>query len=130
MNILAVGAHPDDVETMCAGTLAKYAAQGHKVFIATATNGNIGSAHHTMEEIGRIRKQEAANSAAIIGAEYICLDYDLSLIHIWSYFGAAVVLPGMTSVMGTSSSRRSTGALISAGRLPASISDRKPTRVN
>ena len=76
MNILAVGAHPDDVETMCAGTLAKYAAQGHKVFIATATNGNIGSAHHTMEQIGRIRKQEAANSAAIIGAEYICLDYD------------------------------------------------------
>lgn len=76
MNILAVGAHPDDVETMCAGTLAKYAAQGHKVFIATATNGNIGSAHHTMEEIARIRKQEAANSAAIIGAEYICLDYD------------------------------------------------------
>ena len=76
MNILAVGAHPDDVETMCAGTLAKYAAQGHKVFIATATNGNIGSAHHTMEEIARIRKQEAANSAALIGAEYICLDYD------------------------------------------------------
>ena len=76
MNILAVGAHPDDVETMCAGTLAKYASLGHKVFIATATNGNIGSAHHTMEEIARIRKQEAANSAAIIGAEYICLDYN------------------------------------------------------
>lgn len=76
MNILAIGAHPDDVETMCAGTLAKYASQGHKIFIATATNGNIGSAQHTMEEIARIRKQEAANSAAIIGAEYICLDYD------------------------------------------------------
>ena len=43
MNILAIGAHPDDVETMCAGTLAKYASLGHKVFIATATNGNIGS---------------------------------------------------------------------------------------
>ena len=39
MNILAIGAHPDDVETMCAGTLAKYASLGHKVFIATATNG-------------------------------------------------------------------------------------------
>ena len=76
MNILAVGAHPDDVEATCAGTLAKYAAQGHKVFIATATSGNIGSARHSMEEIARIRKQEAANSAAIIGAEYICLDYD------------------------------------------------------
>lgn len=76
MNILAIGAHPDDVETMCAGTLAKYASQGHKVFIATATSGNIGSATHSMEEIARIRKQEAANSAALIGAEYICLDYD------------------------------------------------------
>ena len=76
MNILAIGAHPDDIETMCAGTLAKYAAQGHKVFLATATSGNIGSATHTMEEIAAIRKQEAANSAAIIGAEYLCLDYD------------------------------------------------------
>lgn len=76
MNILAVGAHPDDVEINCAGTLAKYAAQGHKIFIATATNGNIGSATHSMEEIARIRKAEAAKSASIIGAEYICLDYD------------------------------------------------------
>ena len=76
MNILAVGAHPDDIEINCGGTLAKYAALGHKVFMATATNGNIGSATLPMEEIGRIRKQEAANSAAIIGAEYICLDYD------------------------------------------------------
>lgn len=76
MNILAIGAHPDDIETMCAGTLAKYAAQGHKVYLATATSGNIGSATHTMEEIAAIRKQEAANSAAIIGAEYLCLDYD------------------------------------------------------
>ena len=77
MNILAIGAHPDDVETMCAGTLAKYAAQGHKVFIATATNGNIGSARiSSMEEIARVRAAEAAKSAAIIGAEYICLDYD------------------------------------------------------
>jgi len=76
MNILAIGAHPDDLETYCAGTLAKYASQGHKVFMATATNGNIGSAHHTMEEIAKIRKAEAAKSAAIIGAEYICLDYD------------------------------------------------------
>ncbi|MBQ7288269.1 MAG: PIG-L family deacetylase [Clostridia bacterium] len=76
MNILAIGAHPDDVEIGCGGTLAKYAAQGHKIFIATATSGNIGSARHSMEEIARIRKQEAANSAAIIGAEYICLDYD------------------------------------------------------
>lgn len=76
MNILAIGAHPDDVEHNCAGTMAKFAKQGHKVFIATATSGNIGSATHSMEEIARIRKEEARKSAALIGAEYICLDYD------------------------------------------------------
>ncbi len=76
MNILAIGAHPDDVETCCAGTLAKYASQGHKIFMATATNGNVGSTKHTMEEIAAVRKAEAARSAAVIGAEYICLDYD------------------------------------------------------
>lgn len=76
MNILAVGAHPDDIELNSAGTLAKYAAQGHKVFICTATSGNIGSATLPKDEIGAIRKKEAAKSAAIIGAEYICLDYD------------------------------------------------------
>ena len=103
MNILAIGAHPDDIEVMCAGTLAKYTAQGHKVFLATATNGNIGSAHHTMEEIGRIRKAEAAKSAAIIGAEYICLDYDdemfyedksvrLAFINLIRYCKADVIL--------------------------------------
>ena len=35
MNVLAIGAHPDDVEINCGGTLAKYASQGHKVFTAS-----------------------------------------------------------------------------------------------
>ncbi len=76
MNILAIGAHPDDVEEGCSGTLAKFASQGHKIFIATATNGNVGSATLPMDEIAKIRKEEARQSAAVIGAEYICLDYD------------------------------------------------------
>lgn len=76
MNILAIGAHPDDIETSCGGTLAKYAKMGHKVFTATATNGNVGSATLPMEEIAAIRKEEARRAAAHIGAEYICLDYD------------------------------------------------------
>jgi len=76
MNILAIGAHPDDIEVNAAGTLAKFVQRGATVFMATATNGNIGSATHTMEEIAAIRKEEARRSAAIIGAEYICLDYD------------------------------------------------------
>jgi LmbE family N-acetylglucosaminyl deacetylase len=42
MNILAVGCHPDDLEIGCSGTLAKYAKQGHKVFMCTIANGNLG----------------------------------------------------------------------------------------
>lgn len=76
MNILAIGAHPDDIETSCGGTLAKYAKIDHKVFTATATNGNVGSATLPMDEIAKIRKEEARRAAEIIGAEYICLDYD------------------------------------------------------
>ena len=76
MNILAIGAHPDDVESQCGGTLAKYVKAGHKVFTATATNGNVGSKTLSMEEIAKVRKEEAKKAAALIGAEYICLDYD------------------------------------------------------
>jgi LmbE family N-acetylglucosaminyl deacetylase len=43
MNILAIGAHPDDVEIFCAGTLLKYRRQGHRVLLALTTSGNVGS---------------------------------------------------------------------------------------
>ena len=33
MNILAIGAHPDDVEFLCAGTLALYALEGHNIYL-------------------------------------------------------------------------------------------------
>lgn len=81
MNILAVGAHPDDIEIFCGGTLAKYAAEGHKIFCCTATSGNIGSATLPKDEIAAIRKKEAAKAASLVGGEYICLDYDDELFY-------------------------------------------------
>jgi LmbE family N-acetylglucosaminyl deacetylase len=76
MNILAIGAHPDDIEMQCAGTLALYAAQGHKVFMAVATNGNVGSATLSREEIAAIRHKEQLASCALIGAELIWMDFE------------------------------------------------------
>lgn len=76
MRILAIGAHPDDVDILCGGTLARYADAGHDVVIAVATNGNAGSATLTSDEIGRIRRGEAEASCALIGAELIWLDFD------------------------------------------------------
>ena len=42
MNILAIGAHPDDIEILCAGTLSLYAGQGHHVTIVPFTSGDRG----------------------------------------------------------------------------------------
>lgn len=71
-HILAFHAHPDDTETLCAGTLALLAAKGHRISIATMTAGDCGSVEHGLEETARIRKKEAAAAAAAIGAEYHC----------------------------------------------------------
>lgn len=76
MNILAIGAHPDDIELQCAGTLALYAAAGHKVFMAIATNGNVGSPTLSREEIAAVRYKEQQASCALIGAELIWMDFD------------------------------------------------------
>ncbi|MFA5865525.1 MAG: PIG-L family deacetylase [Phycisphaerae bacterium] len=75
MKVLAIGAHPDDIEFQCAGTLAKYKRLGHTVAMAVATNGEVGSSTHTKEQIAAIRKKEAENSAQTIGAEFCWLGF-------------------------------------------------------
>jgi N-acetylglucosamine malate deacetylase 1 len=79
--ILAIHAHPDDVEFQCAGTLALLKKQGCAITIATMTPGDCGSAEHTADEIAEIRRAEARKSAEILGAEYLCLEFrDLSIV--------------------------------------------------
>lgn len=75
MRVMAFGAHPDDVEILCAGTLAKYAQQGHDVAIAIATNGDVGSPTLPCEAIAAIRHDEAQKAAALIGAEFYWMGY-------------------------------------------------------
>jgi N-acetylglucosamine malate deacetylase 1 len=70
MNILAIGAHPDDIEFYCAGTLLKYARAGHRIFIVLTTSGNIGSNVIVgREEIARVREAEQLEAAKLYGAE-------------------------------------------------------------
>jgi LmbE family N-acetylglucosaminyl deacetylase len=64
MNILAIGAHPDDIEYGCAGTLIKYAERGHRIHLMILTGGEEGG---SSEE--RHREQNAA--AEIIGAQQV-----------------------------------------------------------
>lgn len=79
-NVLAIHAHPDDIEILAAGTLAQLAAAGHNITIVTMTPGDCGSDHHSQKEIAAIRRSEAARSAGRIGARYLCGEFrDMSI---------------------------------------------------
>src|SRR5437763_1157700 len=61
---LAVLAHPDDAEFLCAGTLTRLRKEhGWEVHIASMTPGDCGSAEHGPDEISRIRRGEVAAEA-------------------------------------------------------------------
>jgi len=75
MRVLAVGAHPDDLEILCGGTIARFVQEGHEVVMCHATLGNRGSYVHTSEEIARIRGEEARAAAAVAGAEHATLGF-------------------------------------------------------
>jgi LmbE family N-acetylglucosaminyl deacetylase len=72
---LAVLAHPDDAEFLCAGTLIRLAREhGWAVHVATMTAGDCGSAEYGPDEIARIRRAEGAAACAAVGATYHCLE--------------------------------------------------------
>ena len=64
VDILAIGAHPDDVELGCAGSLSLSISQGKSVAIIDLTQGELGT-RGTVES----RKEEALNAAAILGVD-------------------------------------------------------------
>ena len=63
VDLLAIGAHPDDVELTCGGTLAKAAQQGHRIGIIDLTGGETGT--HGSQAI---RAREAQAAAELLGA--------------------------------------------------------------
>jgi len=65
-----VGAHPDDVEINCAGTLKALRDLGCAIHVATMTLGDCGSRRLPPDEISRIRRAEAEDACLILGATY------------------------------------------------------------
>lgn len=68
LRLLILGAHPDDAEFHAGGLAAIYARAGHVVKMVSVTDG--GAGHHEMEteRLVQLRRDEAARSAAVIGA--------------------------------------------------------------
>ncbi len=71
LNVVCVGGHPDDPETGCGATLARYASHGHNVSIIYLTRGEAGIKGKTHEEAARIRTEEALLACRILGAKPI-----------------------------------------------------------
>ena len=62
LNIVCVGAHPDDPESGCGGTLAKFVAAGHAVTIIYLTRGEAGITGKSNDEAAAIRSIAATPS--------------------------------------------------------------------
>src|SRR5688500_3935062 len=74
--LLAVMAHPDDAELLCAGTLARAKADGASIGIAVMCAGDKGAGSATTatgDQLARLRREEAAAAANVIGAELFWL---------------------------------------------------------
>ena len=69
LKVVCAGAHPDDPESACGGTLARYAALGHAVTIVYLTRGERGIAGKSLDEAARIRTAECEAACRIIGAK-------------------------------------------------------------
>ncbi len=73
--ILALHAHPDDLEIFFGGTLALLKQRGCEIFMVTMTPGDKGSAELSGDEIAAIRRKEAKKGAETLGAPYLCLEF-------------------------------------------------------
>ena len=68
LKVLVAGGHPDDPESGCGGTLARYVAAGHEVVALYLTRGEAGIPGTSHEESARIRTAESERACVILGA--------------------------------------------------------------
>lgn len=81
LNVIAIGAHPDDCEYYFAGTAAKLAAAGHRVKFVSLTNGDAGHHRSSGAELVARRRAETAEAARRLGiAASEVLDYHDGLL--------------------------------------------------
>lgn len=76
MKVLAIGAHPDDIEIACSGTLAKCVKRGDEVTVCHVSSGNLGHVIIPPDELRVIRAAEAKKAGGMAGIKVICAGFD------------------------------------------------------
>lgn len=72
MNILAIGAHFDDIELGCGGALAKHVSQGDNVYAFVATLSGFNNPNNEVVRSNSVAKKEGEDAMTILGVELIC----------------------------------------------------------
>lgn len=76
MNVLAIGAHFDDVELGCGGALARHAAQGDNVYVFVATVSGFTNQYDQSVRSSEVARREAKSAMAILGVtQLFCGDF-------------------------------------------------------
>lgn len=75
MNVLAIGAHFDDLELGCGGTLARHVARGDTVHALIVTSSGYSTPEGQEVRSSVVAKKEAENAAAILGCSLECFDF-------------------------------------------------------
>jgi len=75
MRVLVLGAHPDDPESGCGGTMARHALAGDEVLSVYLTRGGQGLSGHDPEEVERLRTREAQTACHILNVEPVFFDF-------------------------------------------------------
>ena len=76
MNVLAVGAHFDDVELGCGGTLGLHVRRGDRVTIYVATHSGYSAPDGRVIRSREVARDEGERGAEILGAELLCGDWE------------------------------------------------------
>lgn len=73
--VLAVVAHPDDAELLCAGTLARARADGAAIGMCVLCQGDKGQPTPPLADLAGVRRAEMTAAAALLGAELLLGDF-------------------------------------------------------
>jgi LmbE family N-acetylglucosaminyl deacetylase len=74
MKVLAIGAHADDVELGCGGTLLRHREAGDEISILVITHSGYTSQNKNLIRTKEIAIQEGKRSAGILNAHFFCMD--------------------------------------------------------
>jgi LmbE family N-acetylglucosaminyl deacetylase len=72
--VLAVVAHPDDAELLCAGTLARARDDGAAIALCVLCQGDKGQPAQPIAELAAVRRREMTSAAALLGADLLTGD--------------------------------------------------------